>query len=187
MAGAGHQFLARAGLAADQDGGDGGGVGGFVLYQHLDQFAQGLDGTRLAQDAFDAAVFGIAALVVVERAPGVGFHQGPVDHVLQGLERDRLGEQVEGARFHGVDRDRHVRVARHHHGAHLVVVAVQFADHFEPVDPGQLVVHDRHIGHETAGRLQARDAIAGDLHRVVVLLEEACDVLRQHRLVFDDQ
>ena len=113
--GVGHEFLAGAGLALDEDGGAGRG--------HLGhEFADLLHRRRLADEAGESlagAAFLAEGLVLLAEAGVLGFQEalpgGALQEDLHLVEVQGLGDEVPGAPAHRLHRRVHRAVGRHHH------------------------------------------------------------------------
>ena len=137
----GHQRLAGAGFAVDQDVAVG-------LPQIKDVFAQAVHHRTLPDQLFHqlAAIRQLAAqgAVVHHQTAGAGGLFGQLAHAVR---VERLFKEIKRTDAHRLDRHRHVAVAGDHDHWQRAVVAHQFLQELHPVHAGHLDVrnHDSRI------------------------------------------
>ena len=103
------------------------------------------------------------------------------------LEVRGLGEVVEGAEAHGVDRRLHVGEAGDDDRLQLGVLLAHAGEDVDPVGVGQLEVEQQHVPLGGVERLERALAGGADLHLVARLLQEAGDGEAERLLVFGDE
>ena len=180
MDGARHHFLARTGLAGDQDGA--------VGHRHgLEQVEQLLHHRTLADDALEAVTLvELRTEVRVLRLQPALFERR-LERVCQFVDLEGFADEVGGAALDGFHRVLHRPVARHDDGYDVRVAFDGRVHHLGPADPWHPEVGDdgveREVGKLGQGRLSGIRLFDGE-SAVGELLGHGRP---QGRLVFDEQ
>ena len=181
VAGAGHQFLAGAALAGDQDGG----LAGGDLPHLVQQVGHGAGG-------MDQAAFLCLALQEVAQ-PGVVLFQflhveGLVHRHQEFVPGEGLQQVGERAQAHGLHRLFHRAVGRQHHHRRRprAVVLAHAPEHLHAVD-----ARHAHVRHDQVGRAlqqgQTGFPVTGLQHLVPGFVQDEAHDLAQAVVVVDDE
>ena len=177
MEGAGHQFLARAALAEDQHGRIGG--------RHLAQsFQQPLHRGTLPEQAL-ARVHLSPEFAVFLRQPAVT--HGALDRHAQLISGERLGQVVEGAFPHRVDRRGHGRMPRHDDHGQPRIVCEGHGQQGHAVGTGHLEIEHESAGCHLAQHFPEPEGIGQRVAFVAVAAEHAHAVFQGGRLVVHEE
>ena len=175
----GHQLLADPALAFDQHR-------GARRRHHLDRAQHLLQHGRAGEDVGGEVPLDLeaqaAVLALEERLLARLLHPHP-----ELLEVRGLGEVVEGAEAHGVDRRLHVGEAGHDDRLQVGVLLADAGEDVDPVGVGQLEVEEEHVPLRGVERLEGALAGGADLHLVARLLEEAGHGQAEGLLVLGDE
>ncbi|MCY1297384.1 hypothetical protein D9M70_468210 [compost metagenome] len=177
---AGDQFLAAAGLAADQ---------------HVDRRLRQLQhlaaqllhaGGEAEQARVDALaqVGGLAQAAVLQHQAALV--EGALQALQQGLRAERLFQEVVGALAHRLDRHRHVAVAGEEDHRQVAVELLQAFEQGQAVHAGHPHVAQHHPGKVAAEVGQAVRAAGEQLHREAGQLEPLLHRFADAGLVVDD-
>ncbi len=174
--GAGDQFLAGAALAEDEDvdvlGGDA---------------ADGLAHLLHDEAAADDAVAGLLGRQHRRHVHEPRRLEGPLQHVREPFQVERLGQVVEGALLHGLDGRFRGAVGRDEQHRPFRVDLAQRAEDVEPGTVRQLQVEDDHVRGVFAHLRFALGGGVGRQHPDGAVLEDAAERVAHARLVVDDQ
>ena len=162
MDGAGHQLLAGAVLAGDEDAR----VGGRHALHPLQQLP---DGEALPHDLVAPLHLAAQADVLGEEAALV---EGVAQHQEDAVGVERLLQEVVGAAARGLHGGLDGAVAADHHHQRGGVQLADAGERLQPVHPRHLHVHEREVGLELGveGERLARARRGADL--VVLVLQE---------------
>ena len=183
--GARDQLLAGAALAVDRDGDVG-------RRHHGDALVEVLDPRGAADD--DVALARAALVVAIDSLPvaGLAIAQRALDPQAQLGAAERLGDEVERAQPHRLDRDLARIAAGHDDHARVNVPLVHLAQHVDPAHPRHEVV-EQHDVEAAAVALRIEHGV----DRVLAVVERGhfCQAVAQHlpdllgggRLIIDDE
>jgi hypothetical protein len=182
--GARDQLLAGAALAVDRHGHVGRRHHGDALVQVLDPRGAADDDVALAR----------APLVAVDRLPvaGLPIAQRALDPQAQLGAAERLGDEVERAQSHRLDRDLARIAAGHDDHARVDVPLVHLAQHVDPAHPRHEVVEQHDVeAAAVALRIEHRVdrvlAVVERRHLCQAVAEHLPDLLGGSRLIIDDE
>ena len=142
----------------------------------------------------------ISSAVDAMRAGAANFLTKPVDFdaltmtLERALERHRerievdgLGQEVGGARPHGVHGRGNVAEGGDHDDGEVGVSVAEGAQELDPVHLGHLEIRDDDVGRQVVGYVQRVSTALRRLDAVAVLLEELLEPLSRRALVVDHQ
>ena len=175
----GEELLPGAALSEEQDRGRGGG--------HLTDRLEHRQHLRALAHEIVEAVLLLEPLAqgasLLEQALPV---QGLLEHDLELIDVDRLGEVVLGSELHGLDRGLHRAVGGHEDDHRLGADLLDLREELEAVHARHPEVGEDDVGLDLLEQLQSRARVVGPRHLVAVFLEQRLQRSCRVDLVVDD-
>jgi hypothetical protein len=176
---AGDEFLARTGLAGDQDGGAG-------RRDAFDQVEHPLHGRGPADNASAHAISRIAA-ELGDFAAQRGLLQRPLQREEQLLRAERLVDVIERAQLHGLDGIVDGAERRHDDELRVRLQSRRRAEHVHAVHTRQVQVEQHQVVEFTIEGLQCVLAGGDCVHGVAFLPQQPREQLPHDLLVLHDE